>query len=52
MYSIAEQMGINFKIIDKHTIKVNSYNKANYKAPHKFQTRIYPGFPTDLQSIF
>jgi len=52
MYSIAEQMGINFKIIDKHTIIVNSYNKANYKPPHKFQTRIYPWFPTDLQSIF
>jgi UDP-N-acetylglucosamine 1-carboxyvinyltransferase len=52
MYSIAEQMGIDFKIVDKHTITVNSYNKANYKPPHKFQTRIYPWFPTDLQSIF
>lgn len=52
IYSVAEQVWINFKIIDKHTIKVNSYNKDNYKAPHKFQTRIHPGFPTDLQSIF
>lgn len=52
MYSIAEQIGIDFEIIDNHTIKVNSSNKKNYKPPHKFQTRIYPGFPTDLQSIF
>jgi len=51
MYSIADRIGINFKIIDKYTIQVNSYNKANYQAA-KLETRIYPGFPTDLQSIF
>ncbi|MCK9467232.1 MAG: UDP-N-acetylglucosamine 1-carboxyvinyltransferase [Candidatus Absconditabacterales bacterium] len=51
MYSIANRIGIDFKIVDKHTIKVNSFNKKNYKAI-KFETRIYPGFPTDLQSIF
>ncbi|HRX64104.1 MAG TPA: UDP-N-acetylglucosamine 1-carboxyvinyltransferase [Candidatus Absconditabacterales bacterium] len=51
MYNIAEKIGINFKIIDKNTITVNSFNKANYKAT-KFETRIFPGFPTDLQSIF
>lgn len=51
MYSIANRIGIDFKIVDKHTIKVNSSNKANYKAT-KLETRIYPGFPTDLQSIF
>ena len=32
MYNVADKIGINFKILDKHTIKVNSYNKANYKA--------------------
>ena len=51
MYSIAERIGINFKIIDKHTIQVNSHNKKNYQAI-KFETRTYPGFPTDLQSVF
>jgi UDP-N-acetylglucosamine enolpyruvyl transferase len=30
MYSIAERIWIDFKIIDKQTIKVNSFNKKNY----------------------
>ena len=51
MYSVAERVGINFKILDKYTIRVDSSNKKNYKAV-KFETRTYPGFPTDLQSIF
>lgn len=51
MYSIADRIGINFKIINKYTIQVNSYNKPNYQAT-KLETRIYPWFPTDLQSIF
>jgi len=52
MYNIAEKMGINFHILDKHTITVNSYNKPNYKAVKKLEIRIFPGFPSDLQSIF
>jgi len=52
MYSVAERIGIKFKIIDKHTIKVNSSNKANYKSLNKLEIRTYPWFPTDLQSIF
>ena len=51
IYSVAAKIGIDFKIIDKYTIKVSSKNKKNYLAA-KFETRIYPGFPTDLQSIF
>ena len=51
MYNIADKIGINFKILDKHTIRVNSFNKANYQAT-KLQTMIFPGFPTDLQSAF
>ena len=51
MYSIATRIGIDFKILDKHTIRVSSANKKNYKAT-KLESRIYPGFPTDLQSIF
>jgi UDP-N-acetylglucosamine 1-carboxyvinyltransferase len=51
VYNIADKIWIDFKILDKNTIKVNSYNKKNYKAT-KFETRIFPWFPTDLQSIF
>jgi UDP-N-acetylglucosamine 1-carboxyvinyltransferase len=52
IYSIATKIWINFKILDKNTIRINSDNKKNYKAIRKFETRIYPWFPTDLQSIF
>lgn len=41
MYNVAEKIGINFEIVDKHTLKVNSYNKANYKAT-KLEIRIFP----------
>jgi UDP-N-acetylglucosamine 1-carboxyvinyltransferase len=51
MYSIATRIGIDFKILDKHTIRVSSANKKHYKAV-RIETRTYPGFPTDLQSIF
>ena len=51
IYSVANKIGIDFKIVDKETIRVSSKNKKNYQAV-KFETRIYPGFPTDLQSIF
>jgi len=51
IYNVAEKIGIDFKILDKNTIKVTSANKKTYKAT-KFETRIYPGFPTDLQSAF
>lgn len=51
MYNIASKIGINFKILDKQTLVVNSYNKANYKAV-KLEIRIFPWFPSDLQSIF
>ena len=51
MYNLADKIGINFRVLDKHTLKVDSYNKANYRAT-KMQTFIFPGFPTDLQSVF
>lgn len=51
MYNIASKIGINFKILDKQTLVVNSYNKTNYKAV-KLEIRIFPWFPSDLQSIF
>jgi UDP-N-acetylglucosamine 1-carboxyvinyltransferase len=52
MYNTADKIGIHFRILDKHTIKVDSYNKENYKAVKKLEVRIFPGFPSDLQSIF
>lgn len=51
IYSISDIIGIDFKIIDKNTIRVSSSNKKNYRAA-KIEARIYPWFPTDLQSIF
>ncbi len=51
VYSLADSIWINYEIIDQKTLKVNSYNKNNYK-PVKLQTWIFPWFPTDLQSIF
>ncbi len=51
MYNVADKIWINFKVLDKNTFTVNSFNKKNYKWT-KFETRIFPWFPTDLQSIF
>jgi UDP-N-acetylglucosamine 1-carboxyvinyltransferase len=51
IYSVSDKIWINFKILDKNSIRVKSDNKSNYKAT-KLETRIYPWFPTDLQSIF
>lgn len=51
IYSVATKIWIDFKILDKYTIRVSSKNKKNYQAV-KFETRTYPWFPTDLQSIF
>jgi UDP-N-acetylglucosamine 1-carboxyvinyltransferase len=52
MYNTADKIGINFRILDKHTITVNSRNKPQYKAVKKLEIRIFPGFPSDLQSVF
>jgi len=46
-----DDLSAMYNIADKITITVNSYNKPNYKAT-KFEVRIFPGFPSDLQSIF
>jgi len=51
LYTVAEKIGIDFKILDTYTIRVSSKNKKKYQAV-KFETRTYPWFPTDLQSIF
>jgi len=50
VFVIADKIGINYEIWDNQ-IKVNSFNKDNYKAC-KIQTMIFPWFPTDLQPIF
>ena len=51
IYNVADKIGIDFKVLDKHTIRVSSKNKKNYTST-KFETRIFPWFPTDLQPIF
>ena len=51
MYNTASKIWINFKILDKHTLSVNSFNKEKYKST-KLEVRIFPWFPSDLQSIF
>ena len=50
MFALSNQIWIEYETWNDF-IKVNSYNKKQYK-PVKLQTMIYPGFPTDLQSIF
>ena len=40
-FNIAGKIGVNFKILDKNTIRVNSFNKDNYKAT-QLQTMIFP----------
>lgn len=51
VYCLSKKIWINFHIKNKKTVIVNSYNKKQYKAT-KLETRIYPWFPSDLQSIF
>ena len=50
VFVVADKIWINYSY-GNDFIKVNSFNKKNYKATN-IQTMIYPGFPTDLQSIF
>ncbi len=49
--NIAKQIGIDYEILDENSIRVTSKNLENYQSVD-FDTRIFPGFPTDLQSIF
>ncbi|NOZ44760.1 MAG: hypothetical protein GXP45_06570 [bacterium] len=42
MYNIASKIGIDFKIIDKKTLRVSSKNKTEYQALNKLETRIFP----------
>ena len=51
VYKTAERIGIDFELIDNDIVRVNSKHKKAYKAV-KFDTRTFPWFPTDLQSIF
>lgn len=51
VFSVCKNIGINYEIIDHNTFRVDSSNAANYHAT-KIQTMIFPGFPTDLQSVF
>lgn len=48
----AKQIGIDITIVDDQTFNVSSKNKANYQAPKKIESRLYPGFPTDILPKF
>lgn len=51
VFTICKNIGIDYHIIDHCTFRVTSKNLENYEAT-KIQTMIFPGFPTDLQSVF
>lgn|GEM_PF-212542 len=51
VFAVCKNIGIDYSIIDHQTFRVSSKNIANYHAT-KIQTMIFPGFPTDLQSVF
>ena len=48
----AKQIGIDITIIDDQTFTISSKNKANYQAPKKIESRLYPWFPTDVLPKF
>ena len=51
VFVACKNIGIDYSIIDDHTFTVSNKNKLTYQST-KIQTMIYPGFPTDLQSVF
>lgn len=51
VFSVCKNIGIDYSIIDHQTFRVTSKNLGSYHAT-KIQTMIFPGFPTDLQSVF
>lgn len=51
VFTVCKNIGIDYQIINDTTFRVTSNNIADYQAT-KIQTMIFPGFPTDLQSVF
>ncbi len=51
VFAVCKNIGIDYSIIDHQTFRVTSKNLDKYHAT-KIQTMIFPGFPTDLQSVF
>lgn len=48
----AKQIWIDITILNDQTFTVTSKNKANYQAPKKIESRLYPWFPTDILPKF
>jgi len=42
VFAVATQIGIDFKVVDKTTLRVSSKNKAEYQSLKKFETRTFP----------
>lgn len=51
VFSTCKNIGVDYEILDHQSFRVSSKNLADYHAT-KVQTMIFPGFPTDLQSVF
>lgn len=49
-FSFADMVWIDYNIIDQQTFRVTAKNLNKYTASN-IKTMIYPGFPTDLQSV-
>ncbi len=49
-FTFARSVGIDYKILDHQSFNVTSKNIGKYKATG-IKTMIFPGFPTDLQSV-
>ena len=49
-FTFARSVGIDYKILDHQSFSVTSKNMGKYKATG-IKTMIFPGFPTDLQSV-
>ena len=49
-FTFARSVGIDYKILDHQSFQVTSKNLGKYSAT-QIKTMIFPGFPTDLQSV-
>lgn len=49
-FTFARAVGIDYKILDHESFRVTAKNIRKYNAA-QIKTMIFPGFPTDLQSI-
>lgn len=49
---VLKQIGVYLHRVDELTIRVTSVNRHDYQAIKKLESRIHPGFPTDIMPKF